>query len=144
MCWRSGQGEALNVDRQALYSGLFAALAAAPLAPFLEGDGEPNVGAPGSAQGSNAMGGGTRHGRPGAGGRQGPATNGAGKEPRGPQAGGPQARGPMGPEGGAGAGWAAEPTPVLLAVAATTLLVDQVTLHPDPKHCMSREVFAQG
>lgn len=132
MCLRSGQGEALNVDRQALYSSLFAALAAAPLAPFLEGDGEPDVGAPGSAQGSVVRAGGTWNGRSGAGGRQG--TNGAGKQPRGPRAGVPQAGAPKGPEVGAGAGWAAEPTPVLLAAAATTLLVDQVP-HSTPKPC---------
>ena len=120
---RSGQGEALNVDRQALYSGLFAALAATPLAPFLEGDREGN-GTPGSAEGSREMGGGTLNGRPVPGGRQG--TNGAGNQPRGPQARESQAGGPMGPEGGAGAVWAAEPTAVLLAAAATTLLVDQV------------------
>ena len=116
------------MDRQALYSGLFAALAAAPLAPFLEGDGQQDVEARLSAQGLSGSSEGTWNGRPGTGGRQG--TNGAGKQLRGPQAAGPQAGGTMGPEGGAGAGWAAEPTPVLLAAAATTLLVDQVTLNP--------------
>ena len=115
------------MDRQALYSGLFAALAAAPLAPFLEGHGEPEAGGPGSPHGLHGRGGGARNGVSGPGGLQGIRE--AGKQPRvGFQARGPQARGPVGAGGGAGAGWAAEPTPVLLAAAATTLLVDQVCL----------------
>lgn len=107
MC-RRGQGEALNVDRQALLSGLFAALAAAPLAPLLEDGGDGRVGfgmreAPG--RGASA------HGARGRGG--------AGRQTGG---GGPLG----GPGGGPGRDWAGEPTPVLLASATTALLVDQV------------------
>jgi hypothetical protein len=105
------------VDRQALLSGLFAALAAAPLAPLLERE-PPRDCAPGAG------------GEAGAGGREGAARDrgGAGQGARG----GARAVEPLRPGDADGAdgssGWADEPTSVLLARAATALLVDQVPL----------------